>query len=205
MNTKLVLSGLALLVVNTYVHAAVINEQAAIHDSIANAQSIDAYFSTDFNANVDNEFNVNTSGLIPWVSIYGNGDTNTFDSYKFHIATANSVATFDIDQGMYDLDSWLNLYSASGSLLAQNDDGYNQGWSGSAHSYDSFLSYNFAATGDYIIQVGRYANSSLYAGQDYSLQVSIQNHSVDVPEPSLMALIGLGLLGLLARHRKQIN
>ena len=184
--TSLMLAGAA--------HATLIAEVAGNHDTIATAQGVNGSFSTDADANI---FNATT---IPHVSIRGTGN-GTWDMYRFSVGSGGSTATFDIDFGMPDLDSWLNLYAANGVLLAMQDDGGVTD-PGSTHGWDSLLDYTFANAGDYVIAVGRFANAPLLNGQDYVLNISLANPGNNVPEPGLLGLLGIGALAAAMGRRR---
>lgn len=163
------------------------------NNSFGSAQNVNAFFSLDADALITND----TS----WahVSIRGNGNddnSQTRDFYRF--STTGGNVLFDIDNGMFDLDSWLNLYDAGGALIGQHDDGGILD-AGTAHEYDSYWQL-FLAAGDYVVSVGRFADGELAAGQDYLLHISVDGHAV--PEPSSMLLAGAALLGLCASRRK---
>jgi len=177
------------------------------NDTIATAQNIDAFFS--IGANVD----IQDSATIPWVSISATGD-GTYDYYSFTVASAGSTGVFDIDYGMFDIDTEIGLFDPAGLVLAQNDDFFPNtvGAGGSAHPFDSYISHTFAASGLHTIGVSRFPSSATtgtltgaapHQGSDYTLQVSIQNHDGGggqepvIPEPLTLGLFGSGLLGLL--------
>ena len=109
----------------------------------------------------------------------------TSDSFT---VAAGTVATFDIDYGMYDLDSMLRLWNSSGGLLAFVDDyGYD---ACTAHSYDSYLGYEFSTAGTYVIEVLSYYDGPVYPGQDYLLQISLTAAPIPSNSPPTLAASG---------------
>lgn len=162
------------------------------NNSFTTAQLLNGHFSTEYDANIDD------STTLPHVSVIGAGNGG-FDYYRFTVTADNTVGIFDIDNGMPDLDSWLNLYNADGTLLTQHDDGGRYD-AGTNHPWDSYLTYNFAAAGDYVIAVGRFPNQPLNFGQDYTLNISTV---AAVPEPETYAMLVAGLAAVgFARRRK---
>jgi len=196
--------------------ASIISEMEP-NNPLGSAQNIDAYFSTDFNADVQN------STSTPWVSILGTGD-GTYDYYSFTVE-AGATAWFDIDYGRDSggsMDTEIALWDSSGNYLAENDDGgaWNGGSfdAGTIHGYDSYMEFaSFATSGTYIIGVAEFPSGGLTGGwggnlpdqgDTYTLQVSIEGHptaAAPVPEPATMLLFGTGLscLAAMGRRRKK--
>ena len=162
--------------------------------AFASAQSLEG---EDWNTTLDlniGDTTTNTSETIPHVSIAGTGD-GTFDYYSFTVA-APGTGIFDIDGANFDTE--LFLYDTAGTLLAENDtSAIADGQGGSFGPQDAFLEYVFGAAGTYFIGVGGFDsaddNGSIVgqapqAGDVYTLQVSIENHSFGtgafVPEVS---------------------
>lgn len=110
----------------------------------------------------------------PSVSIAGViGSSSDRDHYQFSFKAGERVI-FDIDYGKPDVDTVIVLYDAAGNQLAINDD-----VSGFAHQpldegsisfLDSFLSYTFAADGNYTLLVRPFNT-----GGNYRLNVSIDD------------------------------
>ncbi|NQV23259.1 MAG: pre-peptidase C-terminal domain-containing protein [Rhodopirellula sp.] len=166
------------------------------NDGLTSALNIDNLgFSLDFDSNINDTLGINTSTVLPHLSIQGTGD-GSFDFYSFTIANAGDSAIFDIDFGTSvsntgvlngdPFDSQLFLFDATGNSLASQtagDDGSLD--PGSFSSMDSFIEFTFATPGTYVIGVSRSGSIAIPGGisgpgvptgSDYTLQVSIQNH-----------------------------
>jgi len=197
----------ALAVTNT-AHALLVGESEP-NDSIATAQNIDSSFSVGANSDIE------SSTIIPWVSITGTGD-GTYDYYSFLVSTIGSRGIFDTDHT--NVDTEIAVFDPSGNVLSQNDDSSTAlGAGGSTSGLDSYLNILFGSTGLHTVGVSRFPSgastgtltgTALSTGNIYTLQVSIENHEVGtpnqngvIPEPATMALLGTGLLGGFLRRK----
>jgi Ca2+-binding RTX toxin-like protein len=163
------------------------------NDGLTSALNIDNLgFSLDFDPNITDTLGINTSTVLPHLSIQGTGD-GSFDFYSFTVANAGDSAIFDIDFGSGlanngavngdPFDPELFLFDSFGSVLTFNDDSNVD--PGSTSALDSFIQFTFAVPGTYVIGVASFPSSAVTggisgpgvpAGSDYTLQVSIQNH-----------------------------
>jgi filamentous hemagglutinin family protein len=172
------------------------------NNSIAQAQSLDAFFAI----NSSNNFNpdVELSSSIPYVSISATGSNPaTVDYYSFTV-TAGTRGLFDIDYGDKPLlafnqpdpqtiDTKISLFDSQRNLLASNDNAlYSLGASGSIQlgngfsnvnpnlSKDSYLRYVFSGSGTYFIQVATNSGQQgIQAPGTYTLQTSLYTPNVD--------------------------
>ena len=149
----------------------------------------DLGFSLDFDANIGDSFNINTSTLIPHLSILGTGD-GSYDFYSFTVTNAGDRGIFDIDNGQSlgsgSFDSVLYLFDSSGFQLIRSDDaGIDPG---SISGLDSLLEFTFPTAGTYYVAVAEFGSfggggpngiidSPVPFGADYTLHVSIENHA----------------------------
>ena len=164
------------------------------NDGLTSALNIDNLgFSLDFDPNITDTLGINTSTVLPHLSIQGTGD-GSFDFYSFTVANAGDSAIFDIDFGSGlanngavngdPFDPELFLFDSFGTILANNDD-IGLPDVGSTSGLDSIIQFTFAVPGTYVIGVASFPSSAVTggisgpgvpAGSDYTLQVSIQNH-----------------------------
>ncbi|MEQ1776716.1 MAG: retention module-containing protein, partial [Burkholderiales bacterium] len=147
------------------------------NNTLADAQNIPrASFGVQSNADLGND-------ALPSVSITGNiSPVHDQDIYKVELQAGETI-TLDIDYGMFDIDTVLTLYSADGTVIAQNDDNSTGlGGGGSAHSFDAYISFTVPAGGIYYVGVTTFPDfpgngatqdfNSSYSG-DYVLNLSI--------------------------------
>jgi Ca2+-binding RTX toxin-like protein len=154
-----------------------VKDQYAGNSALGSALSIDGLFNLDENSDITD------SETRPHVTIEGTGN-NHADYYVFTVTEAGSYATFDVDYGMAvggSFDPYIHLWNEEGTRLSYSDDSSTStGGTGSAHSYDSYLTYTFEEPGTYYISIGRFsgyynADNPVPAGGTYSLQVSLDN------------------------------
>ena len=146
------------------------------NDSIANAIDISALFSLDADADIID------ATTIPHVSITATGDaTTSVHYYEVNLTAIGTVITLDVDYGTEggNMDSWIELYDASGNLVAFDDDSSTaDGAGGSTSGLDSFLSYTTQTAGLFYFAVGTYSGlSDIPIGGTYELQVSVQENA----------------------------
>jgi Ca2+-binding RTX toxin-like protein len=164
------------------------------NDGLTSAVNIDNLgFSLDFDPNITDTLGINTSTVLPHISIQGTGD-GSFDFYSFTVANAGDSAIFDIDFGNGlanngaitgdGFDSELFLFDSFGTFLLNNDDNFPVDV-GSSSSLDSFIQFTFATPGTYVVGVASFPSSAIAGGisgpgvptgSDYTLHVSVQNH-----------------------------
>lgn len=106
-------------------------------------------------------------GMMPTATILGRGGNNDVDFYAFQAGPG--TVYFDID-GAGGLDTYLALFSAAGTLLADADDSFPAD-AGSASDLDAFLgSYSVESDGVYYIAVSRSGNfaSASFSGAGFA-------------------------------------
>ncbi len=130
----------------------------SLNNALAGAQFIAG---SSFTANA----NPNVFGLMPTVTVMGKGGGNDIDFFAFNASPG--TAYFDIDGAGFD--TYLALFDANGTLIADNDDSF-PGDPGSASSLDAFLgSYAITASGTYYLAVARSGNfaNATFTGNDF--------------------------------------
>jgi len=159
------------------------------NDSFSTAQIIDNVFDYSYSDNIGDS-DSNTSETIPHVTINGTGN-GSYDYFKFTVNSVPALAIFDIDRdgSSGSFDSFLRLYNENEQLIASNDDSsISSGQGGSTSDLDSFLIYNFNATGTYYLKVSRYYDNIINFDSKYILHVSLEgaiNNSADLDNDGL--------------------
>lgn len=156
------------------------------NDTISTAQNLGSFSGTDINV-----FGFRLEALPGSTSV---------DYYKFDIASAMAM-TFAVTTplgSVYQNDSTLGLFNSNGSLLSADDD--------SGPGFDSLLS-SVLNKGTYYLAVAGFPNFAFTGDSGsgnwpYTLTLS-GSAIAPVPEPETYALMGVGLLGLLATRRKK--
>lgn len=143
------------------------------------------------------------------------------DVFKLNFSTGG---TLDISAISLSIDTNIGLFDAGFNALIGNDDV-------SDTNLNSFLSYVISA-GTYYLGIGDYAmyaentsnefwfmdglapngfgavdhidNKSFIDTGEYEIHLSIQPDSVTVPEPAIVALLGLGFAGMRFARRKTV-
>ena len=200
------ISGVLTLFSPTVAQSAVVSSTSA--PDFASAQYISrANFSTISNPNVLD------STTIPYAVIvqYGRASVGR-DYYRFSHLGGTVHLDIDSDPQVTNFDTMMAIWDAGGNLLAVNDDRF-PGDPGDIPNvrvggyYNSNLSYLNLTAGDYVVGVSRYYTEFGFGGSadgdvipvggTYTLNIS------SVPEPTSMAIFGLGALGMAYRSRRK--
>ena len=106
-------------------------------------------------------------GMLPTASVSGFGGGDDVDFYSFQ--TGGGAAYFDIDGTSGRFDTYLALFDAAGTLLADNDDSFPAD-PGSVSDLDAFLGSITLESGNYFIAVASGRNTALasFSGDQFS-------------------------------------
>jgi hypothetical protein len=180
----------------------------------ASAQNVDGNFDFAFSADIGDVSGINTSTSLSHVSILGTGD-GSYDFYSFTSLGGQTILDIDYGTAGGFMDTMIAIWHSDGNLLMYNDDSDISAGAGGTSAlfddYDSFIELILVSSGQYFVGVCRYECSfgdgfSLTdggepgSGEDYTLHIST---ATSVPEPSIIALLGLGLVGLGFALRRQ--
>ncbi|MEY4178124.1 MAG: hypothetical protein RLY70_1698, partial [Planctomycetota bacterium] len=156
--------------------------EAEPNSSFTTAQRLDfAGWNTSFDAAVGDAV-ANTSTSLAHLTVTGSGD-GTRDYYRFNVPTGGGRVILDIDNASTGLpgafNSRLRLYNAFFFQINSNDDAtaLTDGAGGSISLQDAYLETTLAA-GDYIVEVLQSSGFAPATGQNYQLQVSVENHAL---------------------------
>jgi chitinase len=162
--------------------------EAEPNNSVGQPQNVDGDFSGGAVYGVEN------SAIWQWVSIRGTGD-GSFDCYSFTVPPGGAQVVIDLDYTV-DMDSWLELFASNGTNLATSDDLADDDGSRDGESafvgLDSRINYTFSVSqpGLYVVRVAQFPQEPLYAGQAYTLNISISSHNQPVVDQPPVANAG---------------
>jgi hypothetical protein len=199
----------------------------------ATAQNVNDSFSLDFDANINDAGNLNTSTTIPHVSVRATGDGGTYDFYRFTSNGGTLILDIDLTStgGIgTDQDTEIGLWDSFGNFIWANDDadvldpGSVAGTGCFDSACNSFVETTVVA-GDYIVGVCRFdcnffsdptltnliSLNAISSSGFYTLHISTPHNSstppdiptTPAPEPSAMFLLASGLAGLGAYSRRR--
>ena len=164
----------------------VIKAQSIVNDSTVTAVLLDQTFDALFTESVNNP-------TIPHATVIATTHGG-YEYYAFTVTQPNTYTTLDIDAGTFD--TTIALLDQSGNQIAFNDDGTYRLDGGEAT--DSYIQMSSLNPGTYYVRVGQWLSGSgasatstgPAAGQQYTLHVSVGNHTV---QPSF--LVGSRIYG----------
>ena len=165
------------------------------NDSLATAGHLRC-FSTNYDPDINDAFNNNTSTTVPHATVHGTGD-GTVDFYKFTVDKPGTVGVFDIDYGRVDadgsgpddFDSWIEVRDSNGNVLAVDGEHFPTD-SGSETNFfdgtmDSLIEITLGNPGTYYVAVGRWPGlQPLPNGATYTLHVSLGGQLSGPPAPT---------------------
>ncbi len=122
--------------------------------------------------------NIANSTTDPHLSVRITGSGQNYEAFSFH-ALAGRTYVFDVDgatRGGSNVDTYLELYNSSGTLLASDDDSSTtDGAGGSTSGYDPYLTYTFTSDGDYTIALRNYsASTPIDTTEVATIDISVQ-------------------------------
>lgn len=199
------ISGVLTLFAPTVAQSAVVSSTSA--PDFASAQYISrANFSTISNPNVLD------STTIPYAVIvqYGRASEGR-DYYRFSHFGGTVHLDIDSDPQVTSFDTMMAIWDAGGNLLAVSDDSFDLGDIPDVSVggyFNSNLSNLNLTAGDYVVGVSRYYTEFGFGGSaDFDVipvgGTYTLNISSTVPEPTSMAIFGLGALGMAYRSRRK--
>ncbi|MES9855140.1 MAG: hypothetical protein ABW166_00860 [Sedimenticola sp.] len=195
------------------VHAGVVPGDSYSNNSPSNAYNVDGYFTTDYDANIESGPGSNHSDSIPHITDTDLSTAGKLNVISFTVSSAGTYGIFDIDEPRDNsLDSFITLLDTDGTtVLAFNDDSPFDGPGDiSFETWNSFLTYTFAAAGLYYLEVGSWPGAtgghpSPWSRGDDDLRfiLHISLGAAPVPLPAAFWLFASGLFSLFGFKRFQ--
>ena len=154
----------------TYTGTGLFTENTANNGARETARDLTSAIGLHTDANFEH------SDTNPSVAVTGTGDGG-YDWYSFDVLAPGQL-TLDTDG---DTDTYIELYDASGNLLAYNDDSVSDtGDTGSSIDWKSFIAFTLTTPGQYFVKVGVYSSSGsggavIPNGLTYKLGIVLPN------------------------------